>query len=485
MSEYFDIQILLNYHELFWRGLLNTLLLTMTTMAAGLTGGLLVGLAKTSRSRWLRYPATIYVGMIRNTPILIQLFFFQAFAPILLGVQNNPFFVAIASFAIYNIAYCADIYRSGLQSIHVGQYEAARALGMRRMQQLIYIVIPQAFRRMVPAFTNRAIEIAKLTTVASAVAYGDLLYYAKLVADTEYRPIETFTIVALIFIIVIVPFSVLAKALRTDFIQRGNSPMTEVLRVEGLSKSFGPLQVLKSIDLTVNEGETVVLLGSSGSGKSTLLRCLNLLEVPGAGRVWLNGTQVGAAASGAIQYREKDLTAIRTKVGMVFQQFNLFPHLTVAENIAIAPIKVKGVSKEKARERALEELARVGIADKADVYPSRLSGGQQQRVAIARSLAMDPQVMLFDEATSALDPELVGEVLEVMRSLSRDRVTMVIVTHELGFAYHVADRVVFLHQGLIHEQGTPAEVLMAPKQERTREFLRGHDKFRLPEPLRA
>ncbi|KAB2675721.1 amino acid ABC transporter permease [Brucella tritici] len=213
MSEYFDIQILLNYHELFWRGLLNTLLLTMTTMAAGLTGGLLVGLAKTSRSRWLRYPATIYVGMIRNTPNLIQLFFFQAFAPILLGVQNNPFFVAIASFAIYNIAYCADIYRSGLQSIHVGQYEAARALGMRRMQQLIYIMIPQAFRRMVPAFTNRAIEIAKLTTVASAVAYGDLLYYAKLVADTEYRPIETFTIVALIFIIVIVPFSVLAKSL--------------------------------------------------------------------------------------------------------------------------------------------------------------------------------------------------------------------------------------------------------------------------------
>ncbi|KXO75830.1 amino acid ABC transporter ATP-binding protein [Brucella anthropi] len=261
--------------------------------------------------------------------------------------------------------------------------------------------------------------------------------------------------------------------------------MTEVLRVEGLSKSFGPLQVLKSIDLTVNEGETVVLLGSSGSGKSTLLRCLNLLEVPSAGRVWLNGKKVGATASGAIQYREKDLTAIRTKVGMVFQQFNLFPHLTVAENIAIAPIKVKGVSKEKARERALEELARVGIADKADVYPSRLSGGQQQRVAIARSLAMDPQVMLFDEATSALDPELVGEVLEVMRSLSRDRVTMVIVTHELGFAYHVADRVVFLHQGLIHEQGTPAEVLMAPKQERTREFLRGHDKFRLPEPLRA
>lgn len=256
--------------------------------------------------------------------------------------------------------------------------------------------------------------------------------------------------------------------------------MTEVLRVEKLSKCFGALQVLQSIDLTVDEGETVVLLGSSGSGKSTLLRCLNFLEVPTTGCIWLNGRQVGEQSGGQVRYREQELTAIRAQVGMVFQQFNLFPHLTVAENIMLAPMKVRGLSRQKARERALEELARVGIADKADQYPARLSGGQQQRVAIARALAMDPQVMLFDEATSALDPELVGEVLEVMRRLSRDRVTMVIVTHELGFAYHVADRVVFLHQGRIHEQGKPSEILINPVQERTREFLNGHDKFRLP-----
>ena len=257
--------------------------------------------------------------------------------------------------------------------------------------------------------------------------------------------------------------------------------MTELLRVENLSKCFGPLQVLKSINLTVNEGETVVLLGSSGSGKSTLLRCLNFLELPTSGRIFLNGKQVGQDSAGRQpKYREPDLTAIRAQVGMVFQHFNLFPHLTVAENIMLAPIKVKGLSKADARARALKELGRVGIADKADQYPSRLSGGQQQRVAIARALAMDPQVMLFDEATSALDPELVGEVLEVMRQLSRDRVTMVIVTHELGFAYHVADRVVFLHQGNIHEQGAAAELLMNPRQERTRDFLRSHDKFRLP-----
>lgn len=213
MNQYFDIQLLLSYKDLFLRGLLNTVLLTATTMIAGLTLGLLVGLAKTSKIKLLKIPAMIYVGIIRNTPLLIQLFFFQAFAPILLGVENNPFFVAIAAFAIYNVAYCADIYRSGLQSILIGQHEAGKALGLTRWQLLRHVVIPQAVRRMVPAFTNRAIEIAKLTTIASAVSYGDLLYYAKLVADTEYRPIETYTVVAIIFIVVLIPFSVLAKHL--------------------------------------------------------------------------------------------------------------------------------------------------------------------------------------------------------------------------------------------------------------------------------
>ena len=256
--------------------------------------------------------------------------------------------------------------------------------------------------------------------------------------------------------------------------------MTAILQIEGLSKSFGALNVLKSINLDVIEGETVVLIGASGSGKSTLLRCLNFLEVPTTGKISLNGKKIGSADASNMKYRESDLTEIRAQVGMVFQQFNLFPHLTVAENIMLAPMKVRGLNKAQARKRAIAELTRVGIAEKADEYPSRLSGGQQQRVAIARALAIDPQVMLFDEATSALDPELVGEVLEVMRALSRERMTMLIVTHELGFAYHVADRVIFLHEGTIHEEGPPSEILMNPQKERTREFLRGHDKFRIP-----
>ncbi|MBN8937903.1 MAG: amino acid ABC transporter ATP-binding protein [Rhizobiales bacterium] len=261
--------------------------------------------------------------------------------------------------------------------------------------------------------------------------------------------------------------------------------MTEVLKVTDLRKSFGEHEVLRGIDLTVNQGETVVLLGSSGSGKSTLLRCINFLEPPTSGRVYFRGKPVGTVKEGShppeISYRARDLNELRTHIGMVFQQFNLFPHLTVEQNIMVGPMKLRGLAKDAARERAHFQLKRVGIADKATQYPARLSGGQQQRVAIARALAMEPDVMLFDEATSALDPELVGEVLMVMRQLSEERMTMIVVTHELGFAYNVASKVVFLHQGVIHEQGPPDQVLVAPTQERTREFLRGFHLFRIPD----
>jgi polar amino acid transport system ATP-binding protein len=258
--------------------------------------------------------------------------------------------------------------------------------------------------------------------------------------------------------------------------------MAEILRLEALRKSFGANEVLAGIDLTVDRGETVVVIGASGSGKSTLLRCVNFLEMPTGGRVHFEGKPIGQPdAGGGVRYGESELNGVRTRIGMVFQQFNLFPHMTATENVMEGPLTVLRRSRVEARERALKLLAKVGLADKADSYPARLSGGQQQRVAIARALAMDPRIMLFDEATSALDPELVGEVLRAMRALSDEGMTMLVVTHELGFAYHVADRVVFLHQGRIHEQGSPADVLLHPKQERTREFLDGHGQFRLPD----
>ena len=244
-----------------------------------------------------------------------------------------------------------------------------------------------------------------------------------------------------------------------------------ILSVGGLSKRFGSIEVLRGIDLEVGKGERIAILGASGSGKSTLLRCLNFMEMPDAGTVTLDGKVIGR--------RESELTGVRQRIGMVFQQFNLFPHMTAVGNVMEGLRTVRRQSKPEARARAEKELARVGLADKADTYPAHLSGGQKQRVAIARALAMDREMLLFDEPTSALDPELVGEVLAVIRSLADEGRTMLLVTHELGFAYHVATRVLFLADGTIHEQGTPDEVLRHPRQERTRAFLASHKQYSL------
>ena len=236
-----------------------------------------------------------------------------------------------------------------------------------------------------------------------------------------------------------------------------------MIEVKNLCKSFGDLQVLKGISETINDREVVCVIGPSGSGKSTFLRCLNLLEEPSGGEVFLDGKKINDS--------DVDIDEIREKLGMVFQGFNLFPHMTVLDNLTLAPIKVKGMEKAAAEEKARKLLETVGLADKAEKYPASLSGGQKQRVAIARALAMDPEIMLFDEPTSALDPEMVGEVLNVMKNLAENGMTMVIVTHEMGFAREVADRVLFIDEGNILEQGTPAELFGNPQHYRTKNFL--------------
>ncbi|WP_456478689.1 amino acid ABC transporter ATP-binding protein [Geoglobus ahangari] len=237
-----------------------------------------------------------------------------------------------------------------------------------------------------------------------------------------------------------------------------------LLRVENLHKKFGDLHVLKGVNLEVEKGEVVVIIGPSGSGKSTLLRCINRLEEPTSGRIFLDDEEITSD--------RVDINRIRQRIGMVFQQFNLFPHLTAIENVTLAPIKVKGMDREEAYRIGMRLLEKVGLKDKANYYPHQLSGGQQQRVAIARALAMNPEVMLFDEVTSALDPELVKEVLEVMRGLAREGMTMLVVTHEMGFAREVGDRVIFMDHGVIVEEGTPEEIFSNPREERTRRFLR-------------
>lgn len=236
-----------------------------------------------------------------------------------------------------------------------------------------------------------------------------------------------------------------------------------MIETKDLKISFGELKVLKGITQTIKQGEKVVIIGPSGSGKSTFLRCLNLLETPDSGSILFEGNDITS--------KNAEINLVRRQMGMVFQHFNLFPHLTVLKNITLAPVKLKLLSQNQADEKAMELLERIGLADKADVYPSTLSGGQKQRIAIVRSLAMSPKVMLFDEPTSALDPEMVGEVLSVMKELAKGGMTMVVVTHEMGFAREVADRVVFMEDGIVAEEGTPSQIFDSPKSERLKKFL--------------
>jgi polar amino acid transport system ATP-binding protein len=246
-----------------------------------------------------------------------------------------------------------------------------------------------------------------------------------------------------------------------------------MVKAEGVHKRFGRLEVLKGINLEVKRGEVMCMLGPSGSGKSTFLRCINHLEEINAGRLSVDGELVGYREAGGKLYelRENEVARKRSEIGMVFQHFNLFPHMTALENVTLAPIRVKDVPRGDARNRGQQLLQQVGLADKLNTYPVALSGGQQQRVAIARALAMEPKLMLFDEPTSALDPELVGDVLDAMRQLARDGMTMIVVTHEMGFAREVADEVVFMDEGVVVESGPPAAVLGSPRHERTRAFL--------------
>ena len=237
-----------------------------------------------------------------------------------------------------------------------------------------------------------------------------------------------------------------------------------MIDVKGLKKSFGEIEVLKGIDEHISKGEKVVIIGPSGSGKSTFLRCLNLMEKPTAGEILFDGQDI-------TRLKEKDIDGVRQRMGMVFQHFNLFPHLTIKKNITLAPVTLGLMSKEEANAKAEELLKRVGLPDKANEYPAMLSGGQKQRIAIARALAMNPEVMLFDEPTSALDPEMVGEVLELMKQLADDGMTMVVVTHEMGFAKEVASRVMFMAEGYVMEQNTPEEFFANPKSPRLKEFL--------------
>ena len=366
-------------------------------------------------------------------------------------------------------AYVAEVYRAGIESVHPSQAAAARSLGLSRAKTLRFVIIPQAVRRVIPPLLNDFIGLQKDTAlVAFVVAIPEAFKQGQIyqAADFNFTP--------LLAVAADVPAHHGAADPLHGLVARTPAPASaggdgrvkadgSALAVLDLHKSFGKLEVLRGIDLQVDEHEVVCLIGASGSGKSTLLRCINLLEPIDRGRIVIEGRDVTAPGV--------DVNRIRQRVGIVFQAFNLFPHMTVLRNVTLGPTEALGISKGEARQLSLELLERFGLADKSDDYPDRLSGGQQQRVAIVRALAMKPDIMLLDEVTSALDPELVAEVLNVIRELAAGGMTMVIATHEMGFARDIANRVGFLDQGVILEQGPPDRIFTEPQQERTREFL--------------
>ena len=431
----------------------------------------------------------------------------------------TPFAAAVIGLTLNQAAFCSEIIRGGILSVDQGQLEAAAALGLPRSRQASRIVLPQAMRAILPTGFNEIIGLAKGTSMVYILALPELFYTIQIIYRRNLEVIPLLMVATVWYLVILSvlsliqyhierhyskgalrnpPPSLLSVALNRFARKRAASPSRHApvvrpasdthaplaslatlaarggdVSIEGVGKSFGALKVLDDVSLHVRAGSVTVILGQSGSGKSTLLRAINHLERVDDGFIAIDGELIGYRRDGDTLYELKEPQILRRRVdvGMVFQNFNLFPHLTVIENIIEAPITVRGRARDQAVADAHELLARVGLSDKAEAYPRQLSGGQQQRVAIARALAMKPKVLLFDEPTSALDPELVGEVLDVIKELALSGTTLVIVTNEIGYARDVADQVVFMEQGRILETGTPEQVFNAPRHHRTREFL--------------
>ncbi|KAA2316009.1 ATP-binding cassette domain-containing protein [Pseudooceanicola sediminis] len=473
-------------------GLKNTLILAFASTVLGIFLGLVLAVMGISRTLWLRLPARLYTDIFRGLPAIVTILLIgQGFAGIgreLFG--PSPYPLGILALSLIAGAYMGEIFRAGIQSVPGGQMEACRALSMSYGQGMRLIVVPQGIRRMLPAMVNQFI---------SNVKDSSLIYFLGLLASEReiFRVGQDAAVVTgnlsplllagIFYLVITVPLTHLVNhidhSLRIGKRLTNLQPMSGLqqvdelksaprdsettpfnggsLSIEGLRLSYGQMEVLRGIDLSVPKGSVTCIIGPSGSGKSTLLRSLNRLVEMNAGSVLLDGVDI------ATMKPEK----LRSKVGMVFQHFNLFPDHTARDNIMLSLTKIKGMRRGKARAIADARLADVGLQGRGDHRPANLSGGQQQRVAIARALAMDPEVVLFDEVTSALDPELVKGVLDLMADLGRRGMTMVVVTHEMGFARQVADQIVFMDEGKIVESGTPEQMFTAPRTDRLKKFF--------------
>ena len=443
-------------------GISVTLSVSFLALVIGAVGGLLLAFLRVYGGRAVQVLMTIFSAVFRAIPqtILLLLLYF-----VIAGSINiSAYWAGTLSLAVISCVYQLEIFRSAIESVDYGQMMAARAIGMSHLKAVFYIILPQALRRALPSWANEAAGVIKASSLVYIIGVVEIMRLA------QYEALCGLHCRCAHLLRLHLPDQLCAAQSgktpgdsRHFLTARSCKMGKEIIRLEGIKKSYGQSEVLKGIDLSVNESEVVVLLGPSGTGKSTLLRCINLLTVPTEGHVWVSGQELTAP--------KVNINHAREHLGMVFQEFNLFAHLRAIDNVAVGLTKVLGVKKAEAQEKARIELERVGLGDKLDLYPGQLSGGQKQRVAIARALAMDPEVMLFDEPTSALDPELIGEVLEVMQKLAQEGMTMVCVTHEMHFARRVANRIVFLEGGVIVEEGTPDEFFEHPKTERARQFL--------------
>ncbi|MBX8519482.1 amino acid ABC transporter permease/ATP-binding protein [Pseudomonas cichorii] len=469
----------------FWKACLTVVQLSTLSWFIGLVLGFLLASAKLSVHAWLRVPASLYIWLFRSIPLLVLLVFVynlpQLF-PVTGSVLSQPFYSGLIALVLTETAYMAEIHRGGLLSVLKGQREAAKALGIRGVGAQRLVIIPQAIRISLPTLTNEYVTIVKLTSLVSVISLSELLLVGQRLYAQNFLVLETLAAVAIYYVLIVTLFGWLlqwaerhldlsrknartlddtqAQALRQPASagKKRNEPLPgqpDALLLRDIHKRYGNHEVLKGIDLAVKPGEVISIIGPSGSGKTSLIRTINSLESIDRGEIVLFGNDFIKAG------KRDDAPVIRQgirRIGMVFQNFNLFPHRTILDNVILAPRYHGLASSAELRRKGHALLDRVGLLAHADKYPHQLSGGQQQRVAIARALAMEPDIMLFDEPTSALDPELVGEVLNVIRGLAGEGMTMLIVTHEMDFALSISDRIVFMENGHVVTDASPASI---------------------------
>ena len=469
-----------------WKMILNglggTFILAFASIILGTLLGALICSMRMSKNNFAAALAGLYIKIIRGVPtlVLLMMLYYVVFNnEVMTALQ-----VCIAGFALDFAAYAAEIFRAGIESVPSGQARAAKALGFSPTHGFIKVVLPQALKNILPVYTGQIIALVKLTSIAGYISALDLTKATDIIRSVTFDAFFPLIITAIIYFVLCYCLIALMKLLSNKILTRNNikalknlsglkelnlnanknnfNNNKDLLVIEHLSKSFGDVTPLKDVNCKINSGDVISIIGSSGTGKSTFLNLINRLEEPDSGKIIFDGLDAG----------EININKLRQRIGMVFQSFNLFSHLTIIENIMLAQTELLNRSKPEAYAHSMELLNAVGLAGKAFNYPAELSGGQQQRVAIARTLAMDPEIVLFDEPTSALDPTMVGEVLAVIKSLAAFGVTMLIVTHEMQFARKVSSKIFYMDGGEIYEQGTPEQIFEQPKREKTREFIK-------------